>query len=41
MKTVCDALIVVPSLITARVQEMHIMIGHMLCKALERRLELV
>jgi D-sedoheptulose 7-phosphate isomerase len=41
MRTVCDALIVVPSLITARIQEMHIMIGHMLCKALESRLELV
>jgi D-sedoheptulose 7-phosphate isomerase len=41
MKTVCDALIVVPTSITARIQEMHILIGHMLCKALESRLELV
>jgi D-sedoheptulose 7-phosphate isomerase len=41
MTTVCDALIVVPTSITARIQEMHILIGHMLCKALESRLELV
>jgi D-sedoheptulose 7-phosphate isomerase len=37
----CDALIVVPSTVTARIQEMHILIGHVLCKALERRLGLV
>jgi len=37
----CDAAIVVPSAITARVQEMHILIGHVLCKALERSLGLV
>ena len=37
----CDALICVPSRITARIQEMHILIGHMLCKALEKRLGLV
>lgn len=37
----CDALIVVPSTVTARIQEMHITIGHLLCKALERRLGLV
>lgn len=41
MREVCDALIVVPSPITARIQEMHITIGHMLCKALEERLGLV
>jgi D-sedoheptulose 7-phosphate isomerase len=41
MSTVCDALIVVPSSVTARIQEMHITIGHMLCKALEQRLGLV
>jgi D-sedoheptulose 7-phosphate isomerase len=41
MRDVCDALIVVPSPITARIQEMHITIGHMLCKALEERLGLV
>lgn len=37
----CDSLIAVPSSITSRIQEMHIMIGHMLCKALEERLGLV
>jgi D-sedoheptulose 7-phosphate isomerase len=37
----CDALITVPSKVTARIQEMHILIGHMLCKALEQRLGLV
>jgi len=41
MAALCDALIVVPSSVTARVQEMHIMIGHVLCKSLERRLGLV
>ncbi len=35
MKGVCDPLIVVPSDRTARIQEMHILIGHMLCGALE------
>jgi D-sedoheptulose 7-phosphate isomerase len=41
MRTLCDALIVVPSSVTARIQEMHITIGHILCKALEQRLGLV
>jgi D-sedoheptulose 7-phosphate isomerase len=41
MRALCDAAIVVPSSITARIQEMHILIGHMLCKALETRLGLV
>ena len=41
MRSVCDALIVVPSSVTARIQEMHITIGHVLCKALEQRLGLV
>jgi len=41
MRAYCDAAIVVPSTITARIQEMHIFIGHMLCKALETRLGLV
>jgi D-sedoheptulose 7-phosphate isomerase len=40
MRGCCDALIVVPSTVTARIQEMHTMIGHMLCKALELRLGL-
>jgi D-sedoheptulose 7-phosphate isomerase len=41
MAELCDALIVVPSTITARIQEMHITLGHMLCLALEERLGLV
>jgi D-sedoheptulose 7-phosphate isomerase len=41
LRDVCDSLIVVPSSITSRIQEMHITIGHMLCKALEERLGLV
>jgi D-sedoheptulose 7-phosphate isomerase len=41
MRGACDALIVVPSTVTARIQEIHSIIGHALCKALERRLGLV
>jgi D-sedoheptulose 7-phosphate isomerase len=41
MRGLCDALIVVPSPVTARIQEMHTTIGHVLCKALEQRLGLV
>ena len=41
MAEFCDAVVAVPSTVTARIQEMHILIGHMLCKALERRLGLV
>ena len=41
MARMCDAVVIVPSRVTARIQEMHIMIGHMLCKALELRLGLV
>jgi D-sedoheptulose 7-phosphate isomerase len=41
MRSVCDALIIVPSTVTARIQELHGMIGHVLCKALEQRLGLV
>lgn len=33
-----DPLIVVPSKVTARIQEMHILIGHALCDVLEQRL---
>lgn len=36
-----DPLVVVPSTVTARIQEMHITLGHMLCGALERELGLV
>ena len=38
---VADPLILVPSTTTARIQEMHITIGQILCGALERRLGLV
>ncbi|HEY2686516.1 MAG TPA: D-sedoheptulose 7-phosphate isomerase [Steroidobacteraceae bacterium] len=41
MPEYCDALIIVPSPVTARIQEMHITIGHMLCKSLEITLGLV
>lgn len=36
-----DPLLVVPSETTSRIQEMHILLGHMLCGALEQSLELV
>jgi D-sedoheptulose 7-phosphate isomerase len=36
----CDAAIVVPSSVTARIQEMHILIGHIWCNALEQSLGL-
>ena len=36
----CDCVLVVPSQTTARIQEMHIALGQMLCGALERRLGL-
>ena len=41
LSELCDVLIAVPSEVTARIQEMHILIGHMWCKALEQRLGLV
>jgi len=41
MRALCDAAIVIPSAVTARVQEMHLLVSHMLCKALEIRLGLV
>ena len=41
MGATCDSMIIVPSAVTARIQEMHITIGHMLCLALESRLGLV
>ena len=31
-----DPLLIVPSTVTARIQEMHILLGHMLCDAIER-----
>jgi|SRR6185312_575553 len=41
LKGLADPLIVVPSRTTARIQEMHILLGQMLCGALERELGLV
>jgi D-sedoheptulose 7-phosphate isomerase len=40
MKGLADPLLIVPSDTTARIQEMHIMLGQMLCSALERELGL-
>jgi D-sedoheptulose 7-phosphate isomerase len=41
IKSVCDVAIVVPSASTARIQEMHILIGHTFCGAVEQMLGLV
>lgn len=41
MAEFCDLLLVVPSHTTARIQEMHITLGQMLCGALEKRLGLI
>jgi D-sedoheptulose 7-phosphate isomerase len=41
MAPLCDPLIRVPSSATPRIQEMHILLGQMLCAALERDLGLV
>ncbi|MFW9627815.1 MAG: hypothetical protein ACMV1K_13900, partial [Sulfurospirillum sp.] len=35
MSEFCDINIIVPSEDTARIQEMHIMIGHILCQAID------
>mgnify|MGYP003391857808 CR=1 FL=1 len=37
----CDILLIVPSETTARIQEMHITLGQMLCGALEQKLGLI
>jgi D-sedoheptulose 7-phosphate isomerase len=41
MAELCDPALIVPSTVTARIQEMHILLGQMLCGALERALGLV
>ncbi len=41
MLELCDIALVVPSQITAHIQEMHITLGHLLCAALEQGLGLV
>jgi D-sedoheptulose 7-phosphate isomerase len=38
MNEICDINVVVPSETTARVQEMHILIGHILCSIVEEKL---
>lgn len=40
MHDLCDILLIVPSNTTARIQEMHITLGQMLCGALEQKLGL-
>jgi len=35
MKNVCDIIIAVPSNVTARIQEVHITVGHIICKLIE------
>lgn len=41
LREACDLCIVVPSDVTARIQEAHILIGHTLCGLIERELALV
>ena len=41
LKGLADPLVMVPSRVTARIQEMHILLGQMLCGALEHELGLV
>ncbi|HYR26778.1 MAG TPA: D-sedoheptulose 7-phosphate isomerase, partial [Aquabacterium sp.] len=40
LKAMCDVAIVVPSTVTARIQESHILIGHTLCGLIEAQLGL-
>ena len=40
LKAQCDQAIVVPSQVTARIQECHILIGHTLCGVIEAELGL-
>ena len=41
LASICDHCIVVPSEITARIQEAHILIGHAICGSIEEKLGLV
>lgn len=41
MRALCDLCLIVPADDTARIQEMHILLGHMLCGGLERHLGLL
>tara|TARA_B100000963_G_C22618541_1_gene668654 strand:- start:2215 stop:2778 length:564 start_codon:yes stop_codon:yes gene_type:complete len=38
MKNICDINLVVPSSITARIQEVHILIGHIMCKYIDEKI---
>ena len=38
MKSICDINLIVPSSITARIQEVHILIGHILCKYIDEKI---
>ena len=38
MKSACDLCLCVPSKTTARIQEMHITIGHTICELVEERI---
>jgi len=38
LRVLCDVVLAVPSAVTARIQEMHILIGHLFCSALEGEL---
>ena len=40
LKDSVDCALVVPSSTTARIQEMHILVGHLLCELIESRLSL-
>ena len=40
LRTLCDHSIVVPSAVTARIQECHILIGHTLCGLIEQEMGL-
>ena len=41
LRGLADPILVVPTAVTARIQEMHITLGQMLCAALEMELGLV
>ncbi|MCI4679474.1 SIS domain-containing protein [Rhodoblastus acidophilus] len=38
MPSLCDAVLCAPSKVTARIQEIHILLGHLLCETLEKRM---
>jgi D-sedoheptulose 7-phosphate isomerase len=35
MNSVCDLNVVIPADVTARIQEMHILVGHSICQAID------